>query len=123
MYEISVTTRFSAAHHLAGYDGKCAVRHGHNWGVEVFIRGTELGDAGMLLDFKDLKAAVKGVLDEVDHVDLNEVPGLKGVNPSSENLARFLFGRLSAVLDCSAYRVARVSVHETPETGASYWED
>jgi 6-pyruvoyltetrahydropterin/6-carboxytetrahydropterin synthase len=122
MYEISVSSRFSAAHRLRGHPGKCAERHGHNWDVEVFVRGRRLNRVGMLVDFQELKAAVRAVLEGIDHRDLNEVPALRGRNPSSENLARFLHGRLSAALDCREFRVHRVAVGETAETRAAYWE-
>jgi 6-pyruvoyltetrahydropterin/6-carboxytetrahydropterin synthase len=122
MYEISVISRFSAAHHLEGHEGKCASPHGHNWEVEVFLRGARLNRTGMLLDFQKLKGAVKAVLDRVDHADLNAVRELGGVNPSSENLACFLYRRLAAGVDGARYRVHRVTVRETPETGATYWE-
>jgi len=123
MYELSVRTRFSAAHRLVAYEGKCAAQHGHNWDVEVFVRGAALSPAGILIDYKDLKGVLQEELEEVDHADLNRVPGLAGANPSSENLARFLYGKLRVALEQRGLRPARVVVHETPETGAAYWEE
>jgi 6-pyruvoyltetrahydropterin/6-carboxytetrahydropterin synthase len=123
MYEISVSSRFSAAHHLEGHQGKCAATHGHNWEVDVYLRGPRLDAMGMLLDFQKLKAAVRDVLEGIDHSDLNAADALSGSNPSSENLARYLYRRLAAALNGRALRVHRVTVHETPETGATYWEE
>lgn len=123
MFELSVQGRFSAAHHLPGYDGKCAGLHGHNWGVELFVRGSQTAESGMLTDFKELRAELTSVLDELDHADLNRVERLVGVNPTSENIARFLYRSLSERLNCDTYTVARVTVRETPESAASYWED
>jgi 6-pyruvoyltetrahydropterin/6-carboxytetrahydropterin synthase len=122
MYEISVRSRFSAAHHLEGYPGKCAAHHGHNWEVEVFLRGEKLNAAGMLVDFCDLKQAVTAVLDRLDHRDLNAIESMKGWNPTSENIARVIYQAVSAELNGGPYRVDRVCVRETPETMATYFE-
>jgi len=122
MFEISVRSRFCAAHHLRGYPGKCAAQHGHNWEVEVFLRGKRLNRAGMLVDFCDLKESVAGVLDRVDHQDLNRVSLMKGLNPTSENIARVLYKALSSAINRKDYRVVRVCVRETPETMAGYSE-
>ena len=86
MYEVGVTTHFSAAHRLAGYDGPCAGAHGHNWEVEVFIRGSELDDLGMLVDFRDVKSTLSEILSELDHRDLNT---LEAFAKDKERFARF----------------------------------
>lgn len=122
MFEVSIKSHFSAAHHLKGYPGSCAAFHGHNWEIEIFLRGNDLDDTGILVDFKDLKLAVGDVLESIDHSDLNEVEAFKDHNPTSENIARFLYGEFSMKLNCDRYRITRVSVHETPGTTASYWE-
>lgn len=121
MFELSIKTHFSAAHRLVGYAGPCANPHGHNWEVEVFVRGTELNGLGMLVDFKDIKAAVKTAMSEVDHCDLNRLPAFVRENPTSENLARYLHEQLSKVLNGAALTVNKVTVCETPGTTASYW--
>jgi len=120
MYEVSARARFSAAHRLAGYKGACASVHGHNWEVEVFVRGEELDPTGILVDFRELKRAIGEALSVLDHADLNEVEVFRRQNPTSENIARFIYERLSAALDCDRYTVDRVHVGETPETGAMY---
>lgn len=122
MFEVSLKSHFSAAHHLKGYPGECAAFHGHNWEVEVFLRGSDLDETGILVDFRELKKAVEAVLEEIDHSDLNQVEAFKEQNPTSENIARFLYNELSESLNCDNYEMARVSVHETPGTTASYWE-
>jgi 6-pyruvoyltetrahydropterin/6-carboxytetrahydropterin synthase len=123
VHEVSVTAHFSAAHRLSGYQGACSALHGHNWEIEVFVRGGRTNATGILLDFRQLKEAVARVIEPLDHADLNAVEALGGMNPTSENIARFLFGKLAATLDCADYRVARVSVRETPGSRASYWEE
>ena len=123
MYEISITTHFSAAHHLANYDGPCADLHGHNWGVEVFLRGEKLDELGMLVDFSDVKQAVADVLKALDHGDLNAQPAFAANNPTSENIAHHLFNELSTRFTDGEARVHRVTVHETPGNGVSYSEE
>lgn len=123
MYELSVRTRFSAAHHLAGYPGACASVHGHNWDVEVFVRGRSLNDLGMLVDFRDLKTAVNAAMQRLDHRNLNDIEEFSGGNPTSENIARWLFEHLSGTLGDGSFSVSRVCVHETQDSGACYWAD
>lgn len=121
MFELSIKTRFSAAHRLREYRGSCAALHGHNWDVEVFVRGEDLDGMGILLDFRELKAAVSGTLGVLDHSDLNALEVFQGRNPTSENIAKFLFDELSRTLNRSICRVHRVSVYETAEARATYW--
>jgi 6-pyruvoyltetrahydropterin/6-carboxytetrahydropterin synthase len=122
MYELSVKTRFSAAHRLRDYQGACAMVHGHNWDVEVFVRGAELDEAGLLVDFRVLKDAVRASLEQLDHADLNTIEWFREHNPTSECIARYLFERLEAGLDAARCRVHRVAVSETPESRAVYWK-
>lgn len=123
MFELSVKTHFSAAHRLVGYDGVCARMHGHNWEVEVFLRGTKLDAIGMLMDFKVIKTAIRAAMEELDHADLNLLPAFVRENPTSENIARYLFGLLGAKLNTEHCRVYKVMVCETPGASASYLDD
>ena len=123
MYELKILTQFSAAHRLEKFYGKCEALHGHNWKVEVFLQGRGLDDAGLLMDFGVVKARVNKVLEEIDHKYLNELPAFKDLNPSSENLARYLFERLAAVLNRSGAQVSRVNVWESDTSSASYYQD
>ena len=123
MFELSVQTHFSAAHRLVGYDGACANLHGHNWEVEIFVRGPRLNSLGMLVDFRDIKAAIREVMKEVDHCDLNQIPAFLRDNPTSENLARYLYAKLGEHLNNDAHQVCKVTVCETPGTTASYWDE
>ena len=122
MFELSVKTHFSAAHHLVGYDGQCAHFHGHNWEVEIFVRGADLDELGMLEDFRRIKSVVREVMARLDHGDLNTLPPFLHVNPTSENVARYLYAELKGRLNTDRYRVHRVKVCETPSTSASYEE-
>lgn len=123
MFELTVRGRFCGAHRLAGYVGRCADLHGHNWDVEVTVRGRELDPTGLLVDFRVLKEALRAVLDEIDHTDLNRIPEFQGQNPTSENLARYLYARLAKQLHSPRWRIDRVAVSETPEVRAVYCAD
>ena len=123
MYELKIITSFSAAHRLENFYGKCEALHGHNWKVEVSLQGDKLDEAGLLQDFGAIKARTRELLEEVDHKYLNELPAFSQQNPSSENLAFFIFQRLSGVLNRDGVKVSRVSVWESDTSCASYVED
>lgn len=123
MYEIFVETHFSAAHHLRGYRGDCARPHGHNWIVEVHVRCAKLNEIGIGVDFRDVKKAVKEVLTELDHRDLNELTPFKEVNPTSENIAAYLYHELNRRLSTPDLRISMVKASETPGCGACYWQE
>lgn len=123
VFEVYVKTHFSAAHSLEGYPGDCAHIHGHNWMVEVFVKCEKLDEIGLGIDFKDIKQAVKDVLQGLDHFNLNDLPAFKKVNPTSENIAKFLYQELGRKLNSNGVKVSKVKVSETPGAGALYWEE
>ncbi len=123
VYEVYVKSHFSAAHCLHGYPGNCSRIHGHNWIVEVFVRCSELNELGIGIDFGDIKSAVREVLAKLDHCDLNELAFFQKANPTSENIARYLHGELSRLINSPGIKVSRVKVAETPGAGAFYWEE
>jgi 6-pyruvoyltetrahydropterin/6-carboxytetrahydropterin synthase len=123
LFEIYVRSDFSAAHSLVGYQGDCARVHGHNWNVEVFVRCRELDKIGIGIDFRHIKTAVKEVLMNLDHTNLNDLPEFKDVNPTSENVARHLYKKLSDTLNSGNVKVSKVKVSEAPHAGAFYWEE
>lgn len=123
MYEIRIEDRFSAAHLLRNYHGKCEALHGHNWKVEVVVLSNSLDEGGMVLDFKILKESTRTVLETLDHKYLNEVPDFLEMNPSSENIARYVFDRVKPVLKEHRVFLKRVTVWESETACASYFED
>ncbi len=123
MYELKIITQFAAAHRLENFNGKCEALHGHNWKVEVFLAGEQLDEAGLLVDFGVIKARTNALLEEIDHKYLNELEAFREQNPSSENLARYLFERLSTTLSRDGVRVSRVNVWESDTSRASYYRD
>ncbi|HSA06524.1 MAG TPA: 6-carboxytetrahydropterin synthase QueD [Candidatus Gastranaerophilales bacterium] len=118
MFELTVESQFSSAHHLLNYEGKCENVHGHNWKVEVMIEGEHLDKSGMLIDFKIIKQLLNEVLEELDHKDLNNLDAFKNVSPSSENIARFIYWELKEKLP----QLKKISVWETEKAKASYIE-
>ncbi len=123
MFRLTVTDSFASAHQLREYQGQCEKLHGHNWLVEVVIEGEELNSQGLLMDFKDLKKALNKVLRELDHTFLNEHPHFKDRNPTSENLAFYIFRQIEKSLKThTGIRVRSVTVWESERAGATYSE-
>ena len=120
MYELTVITQFAAAHQLRGFRGKCEKLHGHNWKVEVSLSGEELNNAGLLIDFREVKEATHRILEELDHSFLNELPHFKDQNPSSENIAVYIFEKLSSTLNNNQVKVTKVTAWESDSARASY---
>lgn len=124
MYEIKVSTRFDAAHFLRNYEGPCARMHGHTWRVEAAVVGEELGPGQLLIDFHDLGELLREVIAPFDHCCLNEMDPFLELSPTSENIARFIYGRLEERLRelPPGVRLSWVGVSESPDTGAVYRE-
>jgi len=123
MYEVEITTSFSAAHRLRNYNGKCEQLHGHNYKVAVTARAPSPGVSGMVMDFGDLKRAANAVVDKVDHRFLNDLPPFDSIEPSAENLAHFLFQEISTELGDHAQMLYSVSVWESDTSKATYLKD
>lgn len=120
MFDIFIKTHFSAGHHLRNYPGNCEQPHGHNWSVEVTVRATELDNLGMGIDFRKLKEAVGSVLKQLDHRDLNQHPAFLVKNPSSENIAAYLYDNLKEPLSSERYHLESITIGETENTGITY---
>lgn len=123
MYEITTELGFSAAHRLKDYNGPCENIHGHNWLVRATVRSTGLNAIGIGIDFRDLKEALKNVLEKLDHADLNALFEGPVMNPSSENIARYIYEELGNLVGNQTCRVYRVEVYETPGNSATYMDD
>lgn len=121
MYEVMIEEEFSAAHALRGYRGKCEKLHGHNWKVEVYVRGERLDETGMLVDFIRLKEVTRQVIRYLDHKNLNELePFNNELNPSSEHIAGFILSCVAEQINDGRVEVYKVRVWETPSTSATY---
>lgn len=122
MYIVSVEDNFSSAHQLREYQGKCENLHGHNWKVKVSLSGNELDKAGMLIDFGIMKKELKQIMDYLDHKFLNDTEPFDKLNPSAENIAHFIFEKMSSAISCDypKIKVHRVDVWESFKSCASY---
>jgi 6-pyruvoyltetrahydropterin/6-carboxytetrahydropterin synthase len=110
---------FEAAHRLPHVpEGhKCARLHGHSFVVRISVDGEVGEQSGWVMDFGDIKAAFKPLYDRLDHYYLNEIPGLE--NPTSENLARWIWRELSPSLP----QLSAVEIRETCTSGCIYLGD
>ena len=90
MFEVRVEADFSAAHFLHDYNGKCENLHGHNYKVFAHVRGEELNEGGMLMDFSKLKSALRSVCKKLDHTNLNDL-SIFNQNPSAERIAMYIY--------------------------------
>ena len=119
MFELKAQMYFAAAHHLLNYNGECENQHGHNWLVEAYVKGTELDKSNILVDYKVIKKELKSVLDLLDHKDINELEDFKGISPSSEILAKYIYEKMKAKIP----QTSKIAIWETPTSCASYWEE
>ena len=122
-YELKIETSFAAAHNLLHYCGQCENLHGHNWKIEIKIRGNKLDKSGMMLDFKILKNHTEAIIQSLDHSYLNEHPAFAGESPSSEIIARYIFTELEKRLADQEVNVYKVTAWESEKAAAAYMRD
>ena len=121
MFELKVVTHFAAAHQLKMVAKKCENLHGHNWKVEVCVAGEKLNEAGVLVDFGELKQKVSEIMTRLDHNFLNELEYFNDSNPpSSENIAQYIATSLQAMLKNPEIRVTSVTAWESENACATY---
>jgi len=124
MFEVMIERNFSSAHQLRGYQGKCENLHGHNYRIEIFARGRELNNIGLLVDFGELKSAADEIVQYLDHRNINELsPFDKELNPSAENLARYILEHVARRVGDDRVQVYKVRCYETPTSVATYQVD
>ena len=123
LWRLAVRSEFAAAHALRHYKGKCEAIHGHNFSVEAVVQGDSLvTDMELLVDFSDLKCDLSTVLETLDHKDLNQVPPFDSLNPSSENLARYIYRAMDPLVRAHGVRMCEVTVSERGPQSATYLE-
>ena len=122
MFEVSVEDTFSAGHALRGYKGKCENVHGHNYRVRVTLQGPQLDNLGLLVDFTELKRALREIMGRLDHQFVNDLEPFKTVNPSAEKLARYFYDEIKLLLPAlpPGTRVTDVIIWETDTSRAQY---
>ena len=119
MYKVKVVSYFSAAHNLRGYRGKCEKLHGHNWKVEVVVQSERLDKNGLLIDFRYLKKRLEAVLAKLDHTCINRNVYFRRHNPTSENIAHYIYQQLSLLVK----GVASVTVWESEDSAATFCQE
>ncbi|MCQ2591987.1 MAG: 6-carboxytetrahydropterin synthase QueD [Treponema sp.] len=119
MFEVRVEADFAAAHFLRDYNGKCENLHGHNYKVYAHVKGSELNEGGMLLDFTKLKAALRAVCKELDHTNLNDKVFFNQ-NPSAERIAVYIYEGIIALLSKDGIDLTK---KETSKTAFLYAVD
>ena len=137
MYFLTAEASFDGAHFLSGYEGKCSNLHGHRWRVILKIKADELQESGqqrgMVVDFSDVKRALKEETDYFDHTFIYERDTLKvttvdalneegflmrivDFRPTAENFSKYFYDKFAGY----GFDVAEVTVYETPNNCASY---
>jgi len=122
MFNLTIRTSFAAAHNLINYQGDCENLHGHNWKVEVSVIAQNLDKAGLGIDFKVLKREAGAVIKELDHKYINENPAFENISPSSEHISKYLYHRISERINNDNIKVASITVWESENASACYYE-
>ncbi|MGB5156843.1 6-pyruvoyl trahydropterin synthase family protein [Desulfobacterium sp. N47] len=120
MFELKIITNFAAAHQLKLVAEKCENLHGHNWKIEACVTGDKLNDAGVVIDFGNLKIILSEIIAELDHKFLNDLEWFKGLNPSSETIAVRIAQELENRIDDPAVKVSSVTAWESDDACAKY---
>ncbi len=121
MFIVTIKEKFSSAHFLREYKGKCENLHGHNYLVEISILSEQLNNDEMVIDFTELKILLKEIINELDHRLINEIEFFKIRNPTSENIAYYIYCEIKKKLD-SKLKIGKVRVWETDQQYAEYYE-
>jgi len=121
MFELKVTTRFAAAHQLKMVEKKCENLHGHNWKIEICVAGKRLNNAGVLIDFGELKAHLSNIVSNLDHRFLNDLDCFDDQRPpSSEVVAQYIANALQREIKDLDIVVDRVTAWESDDACATY---
>ena len=122
MYEVGIVEEFDAILSLKGDFGLATRLHGHTYRVKVAIQGDRLDEAGMLYDIGQLREGLKGILSHLHYQNLNEVDAFRDINPTVENVCKYISERLAPIVKRDRVRGLEVTVWESPTAFASYRE-
>lgn len=122
MYELTIEDHFAAAHQLRNYKGRCEKLHGHNWKVQVSLSAEKLNEIGIAMDFTEIKKITRDVLSTLEHSFLNDIFPFTEINPSSENIARWIYETLKKKIVDEHVEVSGITVWESDTASATYYE-
>ena len=120
MYELRIRETIGSAHFLRGYEGKCKNLHGHNWKIEAVIVSDALDELGMVADFSVLKKKLMEFLSTMDHICLNDIDIFKQVNPTTENMARYIFDAYAK--EIAPFSLKSIEVWESESSSVRYYK-
>ncbi|OUX18264.1 MAG: 6-carboxytetrahydropterin synthase QueD [Gammaproteobacteria bacterium TMED257] len=120
MYTLTTFVEFSSAHVLNGHEGACKRMHGHNWKVEVEVCGNKLDNIGMVIDFKEIRNKTNDVVNQLDHRFLNDLDSFKEINPTAENIAKYIYTELSIILNKKQVEVKSIKLWETDKSAVTF---
>ena len=120
MFLIKVMCDFSSAHSLRNYPGDCARFHGHNWKVKVEVKSEKLDDSGMVLDFRVLKKYTKAIISRLDHRYINDVEPFTKINPTAENICKYIFDNLNDKFNSLGFKLYKVTLWENDNASTTY---
>jgi len=120
MYEVTIIKSFSAAHVLAEIGGKCEDLHGHNFKVEATVAASDLSSTGLLIDFRVFKNWLGEILEDIDHKHLNILPSFVDINPSAENIAKYICEKMELKVKVARVNVVRVKIWESENAAVTY---
>jgi 6-pyruvoyltetrahydropterin/6-carboxytetrahydropterin synthase len=123
MYEVTIIKSFSAAHVLAEIGGKCEELHGHNFKVEATVAASDLNSTGLSIDFRIFKKWLDEILEDIDHRHLNIIPSFADINPSAENIAKYICEELRKRAQAVKVNVVRVKIWESENAAVTYIPD
>ncbi len=123
MFELMIEESFSAAHRLRNIKGSKEKIHGHNWKIQLYILSKDLTPNGISIEFGELKKELRGLIEPLDRSCINEVFPFTEINPTSENLSKWIYDTLSKRLDTEDLEVSRIVVSEVEGVSATYFED
>jgi 6-pyruvoyltetrahydropterin/6-carboxytetrahydropterin synthase len=123
MFELTIETYFSAAHQIRGYRGECEKLHGHNWKVQVHVVAEKLNEIDIVIDFHELKRLTEEVVAPLDHSFLNDIFPFTEKNPSSENIAKWIYDSLRKKINNGNNHLSAVTVWESETSSAAYFEE
>jgi len=121
MFEVTIIKSFSAAHLLSEIGGKCENLHGHNFKVEITVAAEKLNTIGILVDFRFLKKVLEEILEEIDHKHLNNLTSFAGINPSAENIAKYIFEKMDSKVKTAGVNMIRVKIWESENAAVTYF--